>query len=206
MKVDGDAHHTSSRLRIKAYSIISRMGRPLTAHEIENLIRINDPQLWSEVTTKCSDYVRIILSFAKETLFQKFKLKKPLPGLDRRTIFYGISNSMYSSDDWSPIEEIKTSPLNIPEQISIISFQVVTAEDAQKSWKMLSQFLPMDDTIWNELLSSIKCIRSEEFGGIDPDQKINKIFSLYPTLLNSPQIDHFLVILSREITLKNPVK
>ena len=88
--IDGDPSHTSTQVRIVAQRILSTRERPLIAHEVEQWIAENDAELWAKVSTKCYDYVRMILSLANNNLICKYKCHANLPGIDRRAVFYGI--------------------------------------------------------------------------------------------------------------------
>ena len=101
--MNGDPNQTSTKLRNKAIEIIRSAKRPLASHEIETWIRTNDKELASLIGTKCSDYVRIILSVTQDNTIIKYKSLIPIQGVDKRSTFYGLSDVFYSTSEWSAI-------------------------------------------------------------------------------------------------------
>ena len=126
---------TSSRLRIEAIKMITEEKRPLSAEDIRQLIRKNEPELWRAVEVKCSDYVRIVLSITKKSLLKKFKNCRKRRGVDKRTIFFGLPNEKYSEDEWIQVLDDK----NITENDSLSSsnelFDGEVEENVQKNCK-----------------------------------------------------------------------
>ena len=99
--MSGDPSQTSTKLRAKAVEIIRNAERPLASHEIENWIRENDPFLTKLIKEKCSDYVRIILSVTQDAAIAKYKSLVPVPGVDKRSTFYGLTEKEYKKDEWA---------------------------------------------------------------------------------------------------------
>ena len=95
--------HTSDKLRSQAVDIIRGMGRPMSANEIEIWLRLNGSELWDEVSKKCEDYVRIILSISQEGQLAKFKPARRIDGIDKRATFFGLVNQMYDPNLWIQI-------------------------------------------------------------------------------------------------------
>ena len=102
---DMDMSNTSSRLRVKAIEIIGELKRPLAVQEIRNYIRENEPLMWKEIADKCNDYIRVIMSLTKSSLITKYKSNFAVPGIDRRSTFYGLTSETYSPYDWTKVEE-----------------------------------------------------------------------------------------------------
>lgn len=98
--VFGDPSLSSTQLRQKAYNVIKNSDRPMASCEIEKWIRNNDYDLWCKVSSKCKDYVRVILSQTQGKTISKFKALKPISGIDKRSTFYGIYGRNYPSDAW----------------------------------------------------------------------------------------------------------
>lgn len=94
--------HTSTKLRTAIPKALAHFGRPISAHEFESWISANDAALWHEVSSKCYDYVRMILSLTKPQFLAKYKCSIPPPGNDKRAAFYGIPDSVYGSN-WTKI-------------------------------------------------------------------------------------------------------
>ena len=101
----GDPSLSSTQLRQKAFSIISDSDRPMASCEIEQWIRNNDYELWSKVSGKCKDYVRVILSQTRGKTIVKYKATKQIGGIDKRSTFYGIYGRKYPSDTWVLTQE-----------------------------------------------------------------------------------------------------
>ncbi|EAY23114.1 hypothetical protein TVAG_183510 [Trichomonas vaginalis G3] len=97
----GDPSLSSTQLRQKAFTVIKNSDRPMASCEIEKWIRNNDYDLWCKVSSKCKDYVRVILSQTRGKTITKFKALKPIPGIDKRSTFYGIYGRSYPSDSWA---------------------------------------------------------------------------------------------------------
>ena len=92
--------HTSDKLRYQCKEIIQYYGKPLAPIEIETYIRMNNYSLYIELQTKCKDYIRIILSQNKNNDFVKYKSLLTIKGIDKRTIFFGLPNIIYSELEW----------------------------------------------------------------------------------------------------------
>lgn len=101
----GDPSLSSTQLRQKAFQVIKQSDRPMASCEIEKWIRNNDYDLWSRVSSKCKDYVCVILSQTRGKTISKFKALKPIPGIDKRSTFYGIYGRNYPSDSWMPTND-----------------------------------------------------------------------------------------------------
>ena len=72
----------------------------MTAHEIELWIAANDQELAEEVSNKCYDYVRMILSLTKNNAIVKYQCKVAVVGVDPRATFYGLPKAGYG-DTWT---------------------------------------------------------------------------------------------------------
>ena len=105
LEYERDITNTSSRLRKKAIEIILKAKRPMAVSEIRNYIRNNDPEMWNEISEKCNDYVRVILSLTKNTLITKYRCLRPIHGIDRRSTFYGLTSTKYSEEEWRKLDD-----------------------------------------------------------------------------------------------------
>jgi hypothetical protein len=92
---------TSAHLRAAAVRAINEFKRPISAHELEQWIHTHDPMLSNEISAKCYDYVRIILSLTTDGSIIKFKSIGTIPGVDRRAAFYGLSSGGYDPKRWA---------------------------------------------------------------------------------------------------------
>jgi hypothetical protein len=76
------------------------VGRPLTAHELEEWLASKDPELWNEVSGKCYDYMRMILSLTRNNAIVKFKPTVQVRGHDKRVAYYGLPDGKYD-ETWT---------------------------------------------------------------------------------------------------------
>jgi hypothetical protein len=93
------------RLRNSAIRAIIESRRPLAVHEIEEWLKTNDPAISEELTTKCYDYVRIILSLSPNNVLVKYRPLMFFEGVDNRALFYGIASTKYDPHIWLPAQE-----------------------------------------------------------------------------------------------------
>jgi hypothetical protein len=104
--VDGDPTHTSTKVRLAAMKALNDVGRPLTAHELEEWLMHNDKELWTEVSGKCYDYIRMILSLTRNNGIVKYRPNVTVRGVDKRVAFYGIPGESYGGE-WGQISGLK---------------------------------------------------------------------------------------------------
>jgi hypothetical protein len=90
----------SELLRQASCQAIKEAERPLSAHEIEPWIAQHDAILSHQLSSKCYDYVRIILSLAPTDLIMKYKYSGPSLGIDVRSTFYGLVGMIYDPSVW----------------------------------------------------------------------------------------------------------
>ena len=192
---------TSKKLRDKATSLILSSGRPLAAHEIENYIRRNEIELWSEIKKKCSDYVRIILSFSKNQIFMKYKPNYNMRGFDKRTIFYGVKGQNYSSNYWSILSENKYNEI-----LYVTKEEYVTIEEIEKSWNILNENISTSDNFWKDLINGLRIISNEYENGKEMKNIINEIFQKFPSLQKESYREYILKIFWREVELNKNSK
>ena len=178
---------------------ISTNKRPMSSKELLDALLEIDPNFHKEIKAKCEDYSRIVLSQSK-SLFNKFKRKEPEPGIDRRTLFYGLTSEIYDLSQWIPVgknEQSNTFSLamdlqNIPElkpssfdvdSSSSLSGIVLNAlptfnlndseyHEAKDSWKTLIDSIPQTDLLWSNILDAVDRISRDILSGKDlPDMK-----------------------------------
>ncbi|EAX90150.1 hypothetical protein TVAG_413190 [Trichomonas vaginalis G3] len=145
-----DPNQTSTKLRIAAAKFIKNRQRPMTSHEIETLIRENDKELSKVINSKCSDYVRIILSITQDNNIIKFRSLQPIQGIDKRSTFYGLSDVNYDSTKWTvasnKVPKSKKSPVSFPATPIIEKEETKPAKIEQPS-KESSLVLPLIDDV-----------------------------------------------------------
>ena len=167
----------------------------MSSKEILDALLEVDPNFHKEIKSKCEDYSRIVLSQAKN-IFNKFKRKEPEPGIDRRTLFYGLVNDVYDFTQWVPVGKVDQSNLfsltmEIPnselkpssddvDSSSALSgivlnalpnFSLTDSEfyEAKEAWKVLIDSVDQSDVnFWKIILEDINKITLEILSGRDP--------------------------------------
>ena len=191
---------TSNRVRSIAAEAIENYGRPMTTHEIENYIKMNDHELYKEIKTKCYDYVRMILSVTKISPFVKYKCLKRIIGIDKRANFFGFQDANYDPNLWINIDkrtnqEIMNPP---PPQNCIvfnyenpIGYVEVDEETAIKSLNDIRMRVAPSDPIIVSLINAIGEVQAYREKGFTENDTVIYAISKYNYLQNS-----FLYIIS----------
>jgi hypothetical protein len=177
---------TSTKLRHKAVEIISRAGRPLMGNEIENQIRELDKQLWTEISLKCHDYTRIILSMTDENIICKYKSRFVVKGVDRRAIYYGLSSVKYPEDRWTA-------------QKKKVENMTMSEENPKASWTKLSSEVPIEDPIWNDILTAMREISENCNAGTNPTVMLQDVLRNNQRLTENSFKSDIEVVLKNEI-------
>ena len=146
-RITSDAAHTSAKLRNKAMEIIKKTGRPMAASEIEVWLRAHDHHLWKDISSKCEDYVRIILSLTRETSLLKYKPIRPIQGIDKRSTFFGLASVQYPEDQWKTFTPRPTHKQNQTdlEQATFSSGEEVTYQEEPIQPRLESDPEPIGD-------------------------------------------------------------
>lgn len=197
---------TSNRVRAIAAEAIENYGRPMTTHEIENYIKLNDHELYKEIKTKCYDYVRMILSVTKISPFVKYKCLKRIIGIDKRANFFGFPNGNYDPNLWINIEKRPNKeimpqipPPNYynPPIENPISYVDVDEETALKSWNNIRTRLNSNDPILISLINAMKEVKTYREKGFSENDTVRYAISKYGYLQNSFLLQDVLNVLSR---------
>jgi hypothetical protein len=98
--IPGLGNHLSTRIRQKAVEMIKAFGRPVAAEEFRIWLRENDRDLAAEMSSKCADYARMILTQTRNNVFVKFRSRQPISGIDRRAVFFGLTGIAYDDSRW----------------------------------------------------------------------------------------------------------
>jgi hypothetical protein len=104
--IEGDPNHTSTKVRLAALRALQEMGRPLTAHELEEWLSTHDCDLWKEVSGKCYDYIRMILTLTRNNAIVKYRSNVSVPGIDKRLAYFGIPEAGYD-ESWTQVTGLK---------------------------------------------------------------------------------------------------
>lgn len=129
----------SSQVRQVAIRALSNTNRPLSTHEIENHIKNHYSELWSLIMPKCGDYVRVILSVTHDGTLDKYKARKGIRGIDKRSTFYGLPNRQYNEKEW---EIIPTPPKNESEKKTPEKSKVEKLEQSEQLSNSNKEFDP----------------------------------------------------------------
>jgi hypothetical protein len=217
---------TSTRLRQAALAAAAEFERPVTAHELEGWIAQHDPPLADDLSHKCYDYVRIILSLTPDTSLVKFTCTNDLLGIDRRSRFYGSAHSQYDPNVWIPVShrtkkdrprpqqpspERSARPISaqpMPTPISILFpikaippfEQNVSQETADRSWFVLTTLYPANSGFWSEFMPALTAIGERVAAGADPAMTLEQLMRQNECLAHPAAAEDVVHILSREAT------
>lgn len=215
-QIEGDLNHTSTQVRLTAIKAIEEAGRPITAHELEEYLAANEPEIWKDVSEKCYDYVRMILSVTKNNVIIKYKCRHSIPNVDPRAAFYGLSNKYYPEDEWIRISDLRSKkannkkassitppPMTVPSPVltpnyTVPNLEYVNEEEASQSWKKLSSEINMNDPLWVDLLQALNDVKIYIDQGSDPKDILQYIFKTYGSLQNTHVAQAAFQILCRE--------
>jgi hypothetical protein len=224
----GEAVPTSTRLRAAAILALAEFKRPITAHEVEKWVQEHDPKVWNELSGKCYDYVRIILSLTTDGTITKYKSTSALPGIDRRAAFYGLTNGNYDSNQWVPVNAAvrkkllpnarttseENSPPNVGDMETSQSAPVFVSEDvgpqkerlpgspSDHSWFGLTTLVPAKDPFWTAFMTAIDSIKGRIEVGGSVEGVVKEIMEENPGFNRPNMSDYVTQILTREATLK----
>jgi len=156
---------TSAKLRRVAGRAIRDIGRPITAHELEKWLPEHDPGLWTEVSGKSYDYVRIILSMTSDAFIVQYKTSLVFRGVDERSAFYGVSEAEYNPKHWTPVT--RTGRKQVSKKLTTRTARLrrdepgalapdtgllfrTDVDDSQccQAWASLTALLPPNDGFW----------------------------------------------------------
>lgn len=154
MKSTDPNENMGIQVRRRAADIIKFERRPLAVLEIKEMLRKIDPILWRRTTTRCSDYVRVILSLTDGDLV-KYRCLYSLPGIDRRATFYGLPGTQYNPDKWEKIVNNRVPKKKETNQQSQAETKENAFEEPQfqgYDFEALSEFTQEDETwaSWRE--------------------------------------------------------
>jgi hypothetical protein len=217
----------SARVRAAAVRAIAEFGRPLTVHEIELWIVDHEPDLAIQITTKCYDYLRIILSLAPATMLVKCRSLVPVAGIDQRAGFFGLPSVAYDPARWVPPNIKRRVPgrhatcRSRPHSVPVASPPILLPPSQQSppapkcqtvdraafvnAWDNLTRTVHPSDEFWAELTLATNEVRAELARGASPEEITKTMLKAHPRL-NEPWIrDHVVMILIRETT-RRPIE
>jgi hypothetical protein len=215
-------------LRQASCQAIKEVGRPLTAHEIEAWIAQNDPPLSQQLSSKCYDYVRIILSLSPVDLIIKYKPSDRSLGIDVRSTFYGLVGVDYDPSTWNLLnvkhrkctisERIRTpgsrkskSPAQPPEPpcqaTKICLFQSmpivppireVDQATVSRAWSTLASVLTPNDSFWTEFMEAIDELKAQMETGKSATNVLEDVLKSHGRFAHPLIAEDVAVILSKE--------
>ena len=215
--------HLSSMFRSFSIEQIQANKRPMSGKELLDSLEQINPTLHKQVKDKCSDYPRIILSQSKSGIFKKYKKRTPTPGIDKRTLFYGLQTESYDFNEWIAFENsnkvrTETDPLlkqilpdikrtnnddtEAPQIINSTGFNdicnEVSFQEAKESWKFIIDTVPQDSPLWISILEAISLIDHEVLYGRDSPEYVKDIIRINSILNNNSCSDHIEKVLTCE--------
>jgi hypothetical protein len=186
---------------------------------------LNDPELFKEVSSRCRDYVRIILSLAPNDMFAKYQAISPVSTIDQRSAFYGIPGVAYDPSQWvlstvKPYRKVRSCskkiencelPVKLPASAvrppssiffptrSILPYvPYVDQAMYDTSLFVLNSLMTPEDRVWQDLNDGIQYMRHElERGRAAPDV-LHQILTERPSLTHPVIAIDVVNILSRE--------
>lgn len=228
MNTSHKAGFLSERIRMKAQEIIVNKGRPMAASEVEAHFRLYESKMWSEISKKCNDYIRIILSLAKGNMFPKYRSVYQIPDVDKRSIFFGSNTVEYDAEMWEPIPqkpETKAEEESEPEEksntlkatqepkVEMVSYEPINTnirnvdfETAGQSWNNLSSNIPMSDQTWREITQAIYEIGEVYRLRHNSPDLLSNLYKKYKTLAQSKQRIDIDNILMREMQIRQELQ
>jgi hypothetical protein len=216
---------SSVRLRVDAVQAVSQAQRPLCAREVEQWVRINDPELFQDIAAKCYDYVRIILSLAPSDMLIKYQTRAPIPRVDQRSAFYGLPAAHYNPNQWiaastkpyrkvgscakkiERLTEPPETPILLTKPPSSIFFPTsvilpyvanVDQSTYSTSWFAITCLITPDDAIWADLTDAIRFMKAEVARGRPPPETLEQILIDRPALTHPVVAIDVVNILSKE--------
>lgn len=162
--------HTSAKLRVRAMQAITEAKRPLAASEIESSLRINDHHLFKEISAKCGDYLRVILSLTHSDVFSKYKPTKPIHGIDRRAIFFGLADGDYDPEQWKRVVSKSSNSMQSPDKESSpqekpdlkVMIPTITSDEPEKE-DMRSKEIVAFNSLFNSIAEDENVLSSWNF-------------------------------------------
>jgi hypothetical protein len=192
---------TSAKLRQAAHNALHEFQRPFTIPEFETWLGSHEPVLWKEISRKCDDYVRVILSLTPETTFVKYRCIGASAEPKRRATYYGAPDGQYDPAVWAflskkarrhreppeshaPSEAPTISPDPSPEKSLFFGEPVYKPFNAQVdektceyAWFALRTLMPSQHAFWTELARAVTAMRVKVDEGNDPDAALREILA-----------------------------
>jgi len=213
---------TSARLRTAATVAVEEFQRPFTVQELEQWIAENDYDLWLEVSQKCDDYVRILLSLSSDGSLIRYKLLEVTHGTAQRASFFGARHAAYDPAIWCPIvkkgkrtavksqrtrESKLTSQAPIPRKHKSIFFPdhmifplEPNVDDAtyEYSWFVLQTLVASTSDFWSKLRAGIAAMKEKAAAGCGLESELRQILQADDVLTHPTIAKEVVNILSWE--------
>jgi hypothetical protein len=199
------------------------IGQPMTAHEIERWISANRPALHKQITAKCYDYVRIILSLSGVDNIVRYKPVTIPLGSDHRCAYYGLADAEYDPAVWirtnahshrprpssgnrkaatpkvaNTKKAVNEAPRSLPTTPGVPAVHQVNASTVANAWETLSRIVAPADAFWVELVSAIAELKAWIQAGTPAPLAVPAIIQNHEGLVH-PLIAHDVqVILTNE--------
>jgi hypothetical protein len=188
---------TSAKLRQAAHAALHEFQRPFTIPEFEGWLALHEPALWKEISRKCDDYVRVILSLTPETVFAKYRCISGLSDARGRATYYGAADGGYDPGVWAfrsknakrrreraEPRAPATPPAPGDGRSIFFGDPVYGAFDAhaderacEHAWFALRTLVPGQHAFWAELARGIAAMRGRVGGGGDPEAALREVLA-----------------------------
>jgi hypothetical protein len=201
--VERESDQLSARVRVAAARAIEICNHPMTVHEIEAFFSANDPNLSAEVSSKCYDYLRVVLSLSRVPVFSKFTSHCSDGTTDRRSIYYGLTTVAYDPQTWSligfsnhGISQSHPPRRGRPPVIKFVQprrvlrppmghapmFRVAVRPEVTEAMTRLSAGIEQDHPLWKALMQAIEYLHEAMCCGVPPLAVLDAI------LISSPEL------------------
>ena len=160
-------HHVyvSARLRAKARQLIAELGRPVAAQELVQFLQVSDPELWTAVSRKCGDYTRMILGQPRNSHFVKYKRYHPMPGIDRRAVYYGLPEVADYGEDWVRVSNPVSDSRKVSNARTETATAIGAATEPAPATPAPSIDVSGDSGLWTDLLAEMETDTESDIDG-----------------------------------------
>jgi hypothetical protein len=216
----------SHQFRQAALAAIEITRRPMAIHELEDWVSAHDAELFAALANRCSDYARIILNKTPGNVLIRFKRKGLVPGMNRKTPFFGKAVNNYDPNIWIPVNRIPQNcpsaqcafckPYSNPSQINsstkkpliaalfppkaIPPFEEnVSGELFYRSLAVLNTLHASYSEFWVELSHSMVLLKEKLVLGVSANVAMHEIIAAHSFLAHPISVEEVVHILSYNV-------
>jgi hypothetical protein len=217
------SNSTSTRLRQAVQAAAAEFHCPVAGHELEKWIAEHDPPMAEELSRKCYDSIRIILSLTSEAIIAKFTCTGSIPGVDLRSRFYGSANMHYDPNMWIPVNHRTKKdqpgrislPPKAPRGLTLVNQCQPRSPSSSRrkrtshsrrtflakwstSWFVLTTLYSPASEFWSEFTPTLNAIKARVAEGVHPATVIQQLLRQNKSLTHSAIAEYVIHILSHK--------